>query len=913
MSGGKERRPWALAPAGVLAALVFLSSGRTASEPSIDASLAADFAGCADVVVEREAVCVLDTKRSIRVAVQAASHEIRATTDAGSPERVTEQRDGWLLLRLTLPANAHELVIVKDAHGVRSTFRLKVRQERSFARIDAANRARNAGNLDEATAEATAALASDSPHERALAHGVLGRIALRKGDIETAQHHLSKSSAEHAANGHLGARTEDVFALAFLLCQRARRLEEARAVLDALEPQLVHHPEGAARLPLYRINIAIAMGDARGALEHARKARSLAGRLGLRSTERRASLAEANHLATIGELDAARSLLVEHRRLLESAVDATACEKAEHASAECDVERLAHRDTAQERAAERMLALTEHDCPDATMRTAALTTLASAAADAGRHPQARELLGRARTAMKEPRITERILWDDIEGRIALALDRLDDALAAFDRERELAEHALLPAAAWQAEVGRGRVLEKQHRLDEAEEAYRHAEDLLSRFVLEIPLGEGRGVLLSGKSESAGRLVDLLLRRDRTKEALNVMRAARARDLSVLSRAHRLRALTSAGRADWDLTMARYVDLRREVDDDAAADWSRTDAERALHALSRKRTLETAHATLDRALSLLDGPRRVDVPRTSTIDAGDLILATFTTPTRTVAIVADAQKARAFTLEAEETGHPTTLEEWAARLLEPAAAEIATARRVLVLATGSTRDVPVHALPFRGEPLLAHVRVVYPLDLGAPLASTGGGGVLIVSDPSGDLAGAHAEGDELAKLLGARAGVTHLDGVRAAAPAVRSAMAAVDVFHYAGHASFGGRDGIDSALRLADAARVEIGDIFSLPHAPTRVVLDACEAGRADPRAQGIGFGLAQAFVASGSAIVIAPTRPVPDRVGVHLARALYPAFVEADVSAATAIAHAALRDLARSALPDWDAFRIFVP
>lgn len=880
----------------------------------MDASLAANFAGCADVVIEREAVCVLDTKRSIRVAVQAAPHEIRATTDAGSPERVTEQRDGWLLLRLTLPANVHELVIVKDAHGVRSTFRLKVRQERSFARIDAANRARNAGNFAEATAEATAALASDDPHERALAHGVLGRVALRKGDIDGAQAHLQKSASAHAANGHLGARTEDLFALAFLLCRRARRLAEAKSILDELEPALVHHPEGAARLPLYRANLAIAMGDARGALEHARMARALSARLGLHGTERRARLGEANHLATIGELDAARALLAEHRRLLENAADATACEKAEHAAIEADVERLAHGDAAQEHAAERALALTERECPDAAMRITALTTLASAAADAGRHAQARELLGRARGAMKEPGITERIVWEDIEGRIALALDRDRDALTSFDRARELAEHASLPAAAWQASVGRGRALEKQHRLDDAEKAYRDAEELLSRFVLEIPLGEGRGVLLSGKAESAGRLVELLLRRDRTNEATSVIRAARAREVAAIARAHRLRGLTAEGRADWDAAMSRYADLRREVDEDAAADWSRTDADRAAHEASRARILAAAHATLDRALSLVDGARRADVPRAWTLDEGDVVLATFTTSSRTVAIVADAQKARAFTVEAGPTARTTSLEQWAERLLVPASAELASARRVLVFATGSLREVPVHALPFRGEPLLAHALVLYPLDLGAsPPPTRGGDGVLVVSDPSGDLAGAHAEGEAVVKLLGVRNGITHLDGVGATASAVRGAIAEVDVFHYAGHASSGGRDGIESALRLVEGTRIEVGDIFSLPRAPSRVVLDACEAGRADPRAQGIGLGLAQAFVASGSAIVVAPTRPVPDRVGMALARVLYPTFATADLKSATEIARAALRDLARSAPADWDAFRIFVP
>lgn len=884
-----------------LAALAVVAARRSPSPKHV--SIDVGIAGCADVLSAGAAItCVLDAKRSMRIAIRGNGESTRvlAMRDGGraaSPERVTERQDRGALLRLVIPPGAREVVVIDGPEVAR----VRVADGPVRPRIDAANRARNEGRLDDAKREAEAALASADAAERALGHGVLGRLALRAGDLERAQTHLKEGIAAHAASGHLGAETEDTFALAFLLSQRMRRLTEARALLDALAPRLAGWAEGAARLPMYRANIAIAIGDARGALEDSRRARAQAARLGLRGTERRARLGEAHHLATIGDLDVARALLDSHRRVLDAAIDATACEKAEHASEVADLERLAHRPDAEIRAAERVLALTERDCPDAIMRTVALGTLAAAAADQRRLGQARELLGRARTATREPRVQERLVWEEIEGRIALADGRLDDALGAFARTRALAEQASLAAPAWLASIGRGRAFEARGDLDAAEAAYRDAEATLGKHAIEIPLGEGRGLLLAGKSESAGRLVDLLVRRGKSREALDVVRVARARELAAASRASRIHRQPA-----FQAAMTRFATERQAIEEDVARDWSRTNDERVAHARTRRERAAAARAALDNALSTADALPEGG-PRLRAIGDGEVVLATMTTPTATHAFVASAAEIRTFRVE---LGLPHDRETWAKRLLAPAEEMIAAAKRVSVFTTGAVRNVPVFALPFRGAPLLAKVLVVSPLDLEVVVREVERERpALVVSDPAGDLAGAHLEGEEAARALG----TTPLAGARATLAAVRPALEAAGSFHFAGHASFAGGDGVESGLVLADGTRLEVGDVLGLGRVPARVVLDACEAGRTDTRSVGHGWGVAQAFVAHGSAIVIAPTRTIPDRAGLVMARALYPRFGRATHEEALEIARAALLATAASAPDDWDAFVLFVP
>ena len=171
------------------------------------------------------------------------------------------------------------------------------------------------------------------------------------------------------------------------------------------------------------------------------------------------------------------------------------------------------------------------------------------------------------------------------------------------------------------------------------------------------------------------------------------------------------------------------------------------------------------------------------------------------------------------------------------LFTPLDAPLSHAERVRLHVYGALRSLDVHALPWRGAPLLAHASVEYALDLDTAGRPPGDGDALralLVADPAGDLPAARAEADVVESAL-ARGGwsIERLQGRRAGGPAVRDALTSASLLHYAGHASFGGVDGVESRLLLAGGAELAPLDVVVLPRVPSVVAL--FEIGRASCR------------------------------------------------------------------------------
>jgi hypothetical protein len=248
---------------------------------------------------------------------------------------------------------------------------------------------------------------------------------------------------------------------------------------------------------------------------------------------------------------------------------------------------------------------------------------------------------------------------------------------------------------------------------------------------------------------------------------------------------------------------------------------------------------------------------------------------------------------------------------AARLLAPAAREIADARRVRVLASRAIAAVDVHALPLDGRPLVAKLPVVYGLDLGGEAPSSDGvRSALVVADPTGDLPSAREEGASVATALRGAWKTTSLAGRDATAARVREELARAVLFHYAGHGVFAGREGAESALPLAQGGALTLGDVLALPRAPSLVVLSGCEAGRDVGVHDEGAAGLAQAFVLAGARAVVAPVRVVDDRASGALARDLHAPRDGGDLDLAAALREAQIRAI-EGGRPGWEAFRAF--
>lgn len=523
---------------------------------------------------------------------------------------------------------------------------------------------------------------------------------------------------------------------------------------------------------------------------------------------------------------------------------------------------------------------------------------------------ASEYLDRARAVASPLPLLEQLVWiEDIAARIALRAGSPERALAHFDALEDLAARALSSDARWRAAVGRGRAHQALGQTADALDAFARAETLLDAESRRVPIDAGRALFVTPREPATKAFVGLLLEAGRASEALDVVRRARVRAFRSLHRGDTLHRLNPAQRAELDRRLADYQALRDDLDAATAEDWQRPADQRAIAAEQRDGLRRQVQESLDRVVALFDAAAATsaDLP-----DAGhgELQIAMFPTDDGWFALAGDANGTEAVRLGDD----PANLDDLALaeRLLVPLADRIARAGRVRFLPYGGLRTRDFHALPFRGDVLLARVSIAYGFDLPSE-PGLDEGAPLIVVDPRGDLPAARRDAEAVSAALRSATGRDPmvLADRQATAEAVRDHLDAV-VLHYAGHGVFAGPGGFDSALPLAGGSTLAVGDILTAPRVPRLAVLLGCETARSDAAAsaEAVG-GLAQAFLAAGSETVVAAMRPVGDTHAARLAEAFYRAWTadpSRDVAAALRRAQLELREAVPEA--DWASFRV---
>jgi cellulose synthase operon protein C len=157
-------------------------------------------------------------------------------------------------------------------------------------------------------------------------------------------------------------------------------------------------------------------------------------------------------------------------------------------------------------------------------------------------------------------------------------------------------------------------------------------------------------------------------------------------------------------------------------------------------------------------------------------------------------------------------------------------------------------------------------------------------------------------------------VDDLRGAVAEGETVRNALGSADLLHYAGHATFGGADGVDSALSLAQGSRLTPADLLAVPRVPRVVALFGCDTAHESATGTLDSLGLTSAFLVAGARVVVATSRAVDEALARDLAVEFYArltAMAAPDEGRALRDAVLALRD--RSPASDWAAFRVLVP
>jgi CHAT domain-containing protein len=255
------------------------------------------------------------------------------------------------------------------------------------------------------------------------------------------------------------------------------------------------------------------------------------------------------------------------------------------------------------------------------------------------------------------------------------------------------------------------------------------------------------------------------------------------------------------------------------------------------------------------------------------------------------------------------------------LLKPFRKELKDVKRLRFLPHSLLSRIDFHALPWKKGRLLERFPVVYGVDLPRarkPLPPSGNQPLaILVADPGSNLSAARREGEDVATALTEQGWrVERIEGVAATHAAVRDAIERPDaqLFHYAGHGIFKGRDGWESGMPLAEGGGLTLVDVMALKHVPARVVLSGCETAKAGDEGDAEGLGLAQAFVLAGAREVVATARRVDDRLAERIMSTLYKvpkgAFPN-DLS--EALQRAQRTVAAEDAAGDWEAFRVLVP
>ncbi len=192
------------------------------------------------------------------------------------------------------------------------------------------------------------------------------------------------------------------------------------------------------------------------------------------------------------------------------------------------------------------------------------------------------------------------------------------------------------------------------------------------------------------------------------------------------------------------------------------------------------------------------------------------------------------------------------------------------------------------------------------------------GVLLITNPTGDLPGADDERQRIATLLGRVRAARVTEVTREAATIARVTAefesGRHDVIHYAGHAFFDPKRPGESGLALADG-ELTGAHLTSLGRLPPLVVFNACESARlrrgartrtvlARHRSRGMrtNLSLAETLLRAGLAHYIGTHWPVGDAAAGAFAAAFYKELLRGSIGTALVKARRAVRD---SRSPDW--------
>jgi tetratricopeptide (TPR) repeat protein len=750
--------------------------------------------------------------------------------------------------------------------------------------------------------------------DRSIALFVLGNIARQQDRLEEAQEHFQTSIRLARDSGLLSIELDGVIALARLLRRRYDHVQAAEALWDRHMDSVAKMPEMQPWEKLHRSLAKQKAGSLRESLQYAEEGKGLAQRLG--------------DSQILAELVVQRSLLLMQLGLVKESeqelrsldgVELESCQRAdllaEHAW-QLILRRQALRQsksaagfTKQARLLlETGLEIERTRCSQPQQEAKLLTNLAHVALLDGEVAAAAEHTKMARLTLQDrgtgqapPSRELEVEWLDIEGKVALAQGDLPRALQCYETLAKLSQSADGYEATWRSLIG---LAQASKDTPSAIEFFQQAESYLDGRSLVLPLGSGRGSFLGRFEWGTGLYISLLERSQRSADAMQVARHARARGLWALSLTERIQRLDAASRQRWRDALDNYARERSELDRRFVEEYGASRAGEQQAKQARLQQTKQLLDSLERALEILGQGKRLEPMEFPEPADAELVLTCHPAEEGWLCFAQTAAVMRSFRVQKLDLDADTG--DLAASLLLPIADLLRPAKRLRILPYGELRQVDFHELRLDGVPLGEARDVFYGLDVfdGAaadvrtspqPSPSPGPRQAVLLVDPDDTLRESRRAGTELvaqfenagwqlrtqigsqaqAQGTGAAAGesaafsLTHRG-------TLLSELARSRLFHYMGHASLADSGMWGHTLQTSADGGVLAGDLLTLEHAPEAVLLFACNSGIAQEEVGGLeGLGLAQALVVRGSHWVLGTVRELDDKLAAAVATEFY--------------------------------------
>ena len=866
-----------------------------------------EFGGCSGVEVAP--VCLIDGGR-ITLWVDAVPGTFLVELDGAPPPGLeTASVQGGVRLSFEVPSGDHRVEVLPGQGVDRSSWTLGFTSAGVPTWAQEVRALIRTGDL-----AAAVRLLSDLEPQKAstgLALATQGQLALSQGQTELGESLLEEALPGLRAAADVQLETRFAALLVHSYLTATGRFADARQLLDTFSESPHLSLETQFHQAYFRGVLASMSGDARTALVELKAAVTHAERLGDPRQHRLSVQMLAIQLQSSGRREEARRLL---EWLLEDVgSQPTSCEGV------LLLNNLAWNRLLSLEAGEsvanpapllvQILEQLAENCPGQTHeRLNVLLNLALARLHDQDLQGARSALQDAADENDEPGL-QFLLWKrELDARLALEAGQPSAAAEIYREITQLAELAWSPEAAWRAAVGLGRAFRASGDFEAALGAFRDSERQLDEALLAIPLQQGREALVAYCATATKQHLDLLMETGRVDEAFDLARTSRTRLSRQLRQSIRHRRLDPSQRQRWYAFVAEYRAEREWLERASAASWEWAAQEVEAEQRKRRERRDQLSRRLDRLMTDIKGAESQPLGELDLAE-DELALLFHPLPVGWAVFSKTGDDLAVSRIDCSAEG---SARQTAVCLLDSQRELLGKAGRLRILASGALASVDFHTLAVNSTLSVSTLPVTYDLDLGGGTDQPPNRRrrILILSDPTEDLPAARTEGATVERLLAKHAQVEVLAGAQAKVSSLRAALGRASGFHLAGHATFRGRDGWESYIPLAEDSQFAIEDILALERVPEWVVLSGCNTARGSQHGEGLeSIGLAQAFLAAGSRVVVAAVRPVEDQAAAELTEAFYRLWF-AGLDSAVALHRAQKQLRQQNPTTDWDSYRL---